>query len=591
MSSISPETRNEPSILHMPYEGYWARHFRWVIYGLGPYIADYPEQVLLACVVQNWCPKCRSSHANLDQSPEELRSHEHTDTLLHDGSLSLQTLWQKYGIVGDCLPFTTAFPRADIHELLAPDLLHQIIKGTFKDHLVDWVEQYIKLEYGDRAPEILADIDRRIAVVPHFPGLRHFHEGRGFKQWTGDDSKGLMKVYLPAISGYVPPRMVQAVAALIEFCYLVRRSTIDEDTLEQIKSQLRLFHRHREIFRESLVRPEGFSLPRQHALTHYPFLISEFGAPNGLCSSITESLHIRAVKKPYRRSNRHNALGQMIITNQRLDKLKAARTYFEARGLINREGTVSGGMGLLAAMVGGSSSGVGTRSQREDEDDEAMDQEGAIVEPEAHAEVKLAKTALRKLPSTLIGLAEKFDLPQLPLLTRRFLYKTLNPDMIIPCAIEDLPLIDSRVQVFGSARAVFYAPSDISGLGGLRHERIRCKASWFGGAARRDCVFVGNAEDPDAPGFKSLLVARVFLFFSFEHAGNRYECALVHWFTTYGDKPCEETGLWRVTPDSIGAGDGPLPKDRSFTKWHSLDSFKMFYVNKYIDYHAHEVAF
>ena len=32
-------------------------HFRRAIYGLGPYIADYPEQVLLACVVQNWCPR------------------------------------------------------------------------------------------------------------------------------------------------------------------------------------------------------------------------------------------------------------------------------------------------------------------------------------------------------------------------------------------------------------------------------------------------------------------------------------------------------------------------------------------------------
>ena len=32
-------------------------HFRRVIYGLGPYIADYPEQCLLACVVSGWCPK------------------------------------------------------------------------------------------------------------------------------------------------------------------------------------------------------------------------------------------------------------------------------------------------------------------------------------------------------------------------------------------------------------------------------------------------------------------------------------------------------------------------------------------------------
>ena len=32
-------------------------HFRRVIWGLGPYIADYPEQVLLTCIVQGWCPK------------------------------------------------------------------------------------------------------------------------------------------------------------------------------------------------------------------------------------------------------------------------------------------------------------------------------------------------------------------------------------------------------------------------------------------------------------------------------------------------------------------------------------------------------
>jgi len=32
-------------------------HFRRAVYGIGPYIADYPEQALLACIVQNWCPR------------------------------------------------------------------------------------------------------------------------------------------------------------------------------------------------------------------------------------------------------------------------------------------------------------------------------------------------------------------------------------------------------------------------------------------------------------------------------------------------------------------------------------------------------
>ncbi len=59
-------------------------------------------------------------------------------------------------------PFTNDFPRADIHELIAPDLLHQLIKGTFKDHLVTWVEEYLVLTHGKtKAKRILDDIDHR----------------------------------------------------------------------------------------------------------------------------------------------------------------------------------------------------------------------------------------------------------------------------------------------------------------------------------------------------------------------------------------------------------------------------------------------
>ncbi len=57
-------------------------------------------------------------------------------------------------------PFTNDYPRVDIHELLSGDLLHQIIKGTFKDHLVAWVEEYLILEHGrSDANRIMDDID------------------------------------------------------------------------------------------------------------------------------------------------------------------------------------------------------------------------------------------------------------------------------------------------------------------------------------------------------------------------------------------------------------------------------------------------
>lgn len=37
-----------------------------------------------------------------------------------------------------------------------------MIKGTFKDHLVTWVGEYLELEHGAaRAAEIMDDIDHR----------------------------------------------------------------------------------------------------------------------------------------------------------------------------------------------------------------------------------------------------------------------------------------------------------------------------------------------------------------------------------------------------------------------------------------------
>lgn len=77
--------------------------------------------------------------------------------------------------------------------------------------------EYLVLTHGEKhGNEIIDDIDRRcdffrysyirlalcsqiygsISAVSPFPGLRRFPDGRDFSQWTGDDSKALMKVCL-----------------------------------------------------------------------------------------------------------------------------------------------------------------------------------------------------------------------------------------------------------------------------------------------------------------------------------------------------------------------------------------------------------
>jgi len=130
----------------------------------------------------------------------------------------------------------------------------------------------------------------------------------------------------------------------LEFCYLVCRHVITEETLKDIKDALAHFHHYREYFRSGEVPVmSSFSLPRQHAAKHYAELIRLFGAPNRLCSSITECAHIKAVKEPYQRSNKYNAIGQMLLTNQRLNKLASCHAHFTSHGML--EGT------CLSAML------------------------------------------------------------------------------------------------------------------------------------------------------------------------------------------------------------------------------------------------
>lgn len=196
-------------------------------------------------------------------------------------------------------------------------------------------------------------------------------------------------------------------------------------------------------------------------------------------------------------------------------------------------------------------------------------------------------------------------------LARRFLQDQKYPHPELNSAdlpLNECPAIDDKLSVYRSARATWYAPSELAGPTGMHMEIIRSTPSWFRRHERRDTVLIQNGSDEDV--MKGMVVGRVMMLLGVPHDDDEYPCALVEWMLPVGNQPDEETGMWVVEPEKvghkrnvglihldciarschlIGVSRGQLlPKDFKF--WQSHAAFKSFYVNRYSDYHMHETG-
>ncbi|KAJ2973322.1 hypothetical protein NUW54_g12086 [Trametes sanguinea] len=248
--------------------------------------------------------------------------------------------------------------------------------------------------------------------------------------------------------------------------------------------------------------------------------------------------------------------------------------------------------------------------QQQNEEAHVHEQEIADVDgPRIESHVYLSKQYAQR--GSVRAVAEALDTPGLRDLLRRFLRDQLYPDFdepgeVVPLA--DCPWVplSTRVAVHHSATAIFYAPSELCGPGGMHSEIIRSTPSWRDEGARHDTVLVQLSGDP---GMQGMGVARVRTFLSFSYGITRYECTLVSWFELVGDGPDPLTGMWIVRPELdhgqevlsiisteaivrschlIGVfGNTRLPVDFHFSQ--TLDAFRRYYVNPYADYHMHEL--
>ncbi|KAI0074540.1 hypothetical protein K474DRAFT_1765568 [Panus rudis PR-1116 ss-1] len=289
---------------------------------LAAYVADHPEQCLVVNVKENWCPRGKVTSKERGELTEcLLRQVDATLDLLNkhkaeeidDDELDAQGLRPVYE------PFWKDLPHCNIYETISPDILHQLHKGVFKDHLMSWVTAIVGKE----------EIDRRFMAMAQMPGLRFFKNGiSGVSQWTGAEHKEMQKVVVGLLAGACSSEVLACVQALVDFIYLAQLQVHTDVTLRLLREALEAFHANKDVFVRLGIR-KHFNIPKLHSLLHYIESIIQRGTLDGLNTELSERLHIDFAKEAYRAGNHRDYIAHMTTWLLRQEKLHLRAAYLE----------------------------------------------------------------------------------------------------------------------------------------------------------------------------------------------------------------------------------------------------------------------
>ncbi|KAF7290725.1 hypothetical protein MIND_01313200 [Mycena indigotica] len=290
-------------------------------------IMDYPEQCLVCCCQENTCPRCTcppNERGSTKQFP--LRTQEETVRVMEEMSNGLGDERFKELNLRPINPYWADLPYCDIHSCITPDLLHQLHKGVFADHVSKWAMEAIDGSDEGRKKEL----DSRFRSMPRHPTLRHFSNGISvIKQWTGAEYRNLSKVFLGAIQDAVDPDVVAATRHLLDFMFYAHFELHTDESLDAMEQALVDMHRYLPIFEQLGIR-EHFDISKLHNIWHTVASIRSRGTCDGTNTENTERLHIDLAKNGYRASNKRDYIRQMMRWLTRQESVHNFSRYLEA---------------------------------------------------------------------------------------------------------------------------------------------------------------------------------------------------------------------------------------------------------------------
>ncbi|KAG1883130.1 hypothetical protein F4604DRAFT_1879259 [Suillus subluteus] len=158
---------------------------------LAAYVADHPKQCLIACMNHG------KPLSSLLQDPEQ------NIIMLKKKQTGHQVAaYTHEGLCPMYHPFWADLPFSDIFASIIPNILHQLHKGVFHNHLLKLCTEIA----GEK------EINKCYETMTNYPGLQYFSQGIRLylNGW---------RIFMGVLMGAVQPKLAQAAHAVLDFIY------------------------------------------------------------------------------------------------------------------------------------------------------------------------------------------------------------------------------------------------------------------------------------------------------------------------------------------------------------------------------------